>query len=177
MTRLPTELPHQLDEERCTIRAVIETPAGSTAKFSFDSNSGLYRLGKLLPVGLAMPLDFGFVPSTCGGDGDPLDIMLLPETALPTGCLVEARLIGAIEVEQKQRGSDEERERNDRLVARLEASRRWAHIERIEQLGDAFTSELNSFFDAYKSLKGETYDVLAISGPERAVELVRRWSV
>lgn len=174
MKQSPLELAHSLDRERLTVRAVIETPAGSKAKLAFDRDTGLYTVGKLLPLGLAMPLDFGFVPSTRGGDDDPLDILLLPEAELPTGCLVTARLLGAIEVEQKDYGSREKPERNDRLIARLEDSRRWTHIDRLEQLGERFVSELNRFFETYKELKGQSYDVLSVGGPERAVELIEQ---
>lgn len=172
MAQSPLHLADELDRDRLTVRAIIETPAGSNAKFTFDPQSGLYTISKMLPVGLAMPLDFGFVPSTWGGDNDPLDIMLLHEVALPTGCFVTARLIGAIDVQQGERGSGEGPERNDRLVARLADSRRWDHIDRIEQLGERFMTELNRFFETYKDLRGETYEVLAVSGPERAVELI-----
>ena len=177
MAGSPADIPHQLDRKALTVRAVIETPAGSRAKFTFDRDSGLYALGKVLPIGLAMPLDFGFVPSTCGGDGDPLDIMLLSEVALPTGCLVTARLIGAIEVEQRRLGSGEKPQRNDRLVGRLADSRAFAEVGRLDQLGGDFTAELNRFFETYKALRGQSYDVLAVSGPERAVELIEEAAV
>lgn len=172
MSRSPANLPHQLDRSAVTVRAVVETPAGSRAKFTLDGDSGLYALGKILPAGLAMPLDFGFVPSTCGGDGDPLDIMILGEVVLPTGCLVTARLIGAIEVEQRRLGSGDPPQRNDRLVARLADSKAFATIDRLDQLGDGFVTELNLFFASYKAQRGQSYDVIAVSGPERAVELV-----
>lgn len=157
-----------------TVRAIVETPAGSRGKFTFDEDAGLYALGKVLPVGLAMPLDFGFVPSTRGGDGDPLDIMLLSEVELPTGCLVTARLLGAIEVEQRRLDSSEEPQRNDRLIARLADSRAFAQVVRLDELGDDFTAQLNRFFETYKAQRGQSYDVLAVSGPERAVELIEQ---
>jgi inorganic pyrophosphatase len=176
MTKSALELPHLLDREALTVRAIIETPAGSNAKFTFDPETGLYTISKLLPIGLAMPLDFGFIPSTWSGDNDPLDIMLLSEAELPTGSMVTARLLGAIEVEQTDRNSDKKPERNDRLIARLDESRRWVHIDRLEQLGRGFVTELNYFFETYKEQRCQTYKVLAVSGPERAAELVVKWS-
>jgi inorganic pyrophosphatase len=177
MANSPLHLPHQLDRDKLTVRVVVETPAGSKAKLAFDLDTGLYTISKLLPVGLAMPMDFGFVPSTLGGDGDPLDIMLLSEAELPTGCLVTARLLGAIDVEQKDHGSDKGPERNDRIIARLEESRRWDQTQRLEQLGERFVTELNRFFETYKDLKGQSYEVLAVSGPERAVELIEEAAI
>jgi inorganic pyrophosphatase len=48
--------------------------------------------------------DFGFIPSTIGDDGDPLDVLVLMEASVIPGCVVRARLVGAIEAEQKGRG-------------------------------------------------------------------------
>lgn len=168
----PMDIPHQLDRAKLTCRAIVETPAGSKVKYAFDRASGLFAASKLLPIGLAMPLDFGFVPATCSGDGDPLDLMVLSEAELAVGSLVTVRLLGAIEVEQGTSKS----ERNDRLVARLTDSRAFAEVSRLDELGDAFTAELNRFFETYKDLKGQRYDVVALGGPERAAELIERWS-
>ena len=46
-------------------------------------------LGRLLPEGMMFPFDFGFLPSTLGEDGDPLDIMVMLEAPAPMGCLIE----------------------------------------------------------------------------------------
>ncbi|HYI42631.1 MAG TPA: inorganic diphosphatase [Sphingomicrobium sp.] len=168
----PIDLPNALDAAQLTCRGAIETPAGSRVKYSFDQASGLFAASKLLPIGLAMPLDFGFIPGTCSGDGDPLDLMVLSEAELAVGCLVTVRLLGAIEVEQGEGKS----ERNDRLVARLTDSRTFAEVQRLEELGDGFTAELNRFFETYKDLKGQRYDAIAVGGPERAAELIERWT-
>ena len=172
MTKSVLDLPHRLDREQRTLRAVIETPAGSTVKLAFEPESGLYTISKLLPVGLAMPLDFGFVPSTRGGDEDPLDMMILNEAELPIGCFVTIRLLGVIEARQGDKDGGPPGERNDRLIGRLDDSRRWSHIDRLDQLGERFLSELNRFFDTYKDLSGQRYEVIAVSGPDRAIELV-----
>ena len=170
MSALLSDLPHQLDRSAFTCRAIVETPHGSRAKFTYDEETGLFELGKLLPAGLAFPLDFGFVPSTLGGDGDPLDLLILAEAELPVGCLVTVRLLGSIEVEQWR--EDEPRVRNDRLITRLAESRTFAGIERLEQLGTGFTDELTDFFRTYKELRGQRMEVLALGGPQRAVELL-----
>src|SRR6266700_4116654 len=72
-----SSLSHQLDTKKCVCRAIIETPKGCRNKFDYDPNSGLFMLGGLLPEGMMFPFDFGFIPSTLGADGDPLDIMVL----------------------------------------------------------------------------------------------------
>src|ERR1700704_1472641 len=85
------------DHETSELIVVIDTPKGSRNKYKFDEKLQLFKLGGLLPVGATFPFDFGFIPNTMGGDGDPLDILLLMEEPAFTGCVVRSRLIGVIE--------------------------------------------------------------------------------
>src|SRR5882757_8623203 len=82
-------LPHQLDAKKRTCRAIIETPKGCRNKFDYDPDSELFKLGGLLPEGMMFPFDFGFIPSTLGDDGDPLDILVLMDAPAHVGCLIE----------------------------------------------------------------------------------------
>lgn len=52
---------------------VIETPAGSRTKYKWDDSARAYRAGRVLPLGMAFPFDFGFIPGTKAQDGDALD--------------------------------------------------------------------------------------------------------
>src|SRR6201995_3515639 len=106
-----TSLPHQLDAKKAVCRAIIETPKGCRNKFDYDANSNLFMLGGLLPEGMMFPFDFGFIPSTLGEDGDPLDVMVLMDAPAHVGCLIEIRILGVIEAKQTQNGRTE---RNDR---------------------------------------------------------------
>ncbi|MBN8808265.1 MAG: inorganic diphosphatase [Sphingomonas sp.] len=146
-----------IDAEALTCRAIIETPLGSHAKYDYDRESGLFELTGILPTGIVFPLAFGFVPSTLGGDGDPLDILLLVEDPLPIGCLVTAKLLGVIKAEQTEDGHTA---RNDRLIARVKESRLFASINELDQLGDAFSAEIQRFFEAYNEVKGKRFEVL-----------------
>src|SRR5215475_6104288 len=95
------------------VNVIIETPKGSRTKFKYDERENLFVFDKALPMGQSFPFDYGFVPSTKGGDGDPLDVMVIAEPTF-VGCLVHAKLLGVIEAEQTENG---ETERNDRLIA------------------------------------------------------------
>src|SRR5579864_1938581 len=101
------------DEEDGIIVVVVETPKGSRNKYAYDPQEHVFELKKVLPAGMAFPYDFGFVPSTQGGDGDPLDVLVLMDEPAFPGCKLTTRVIGVIEGEQ----GDGERERNDRVVA------------------------------------------------------------
>src|SRR5438046_9379607 len=106
-----SSLSHQLDAKKCTCRAIIETPKGSRNKFDYDPESGLFMLGGLLPEGMMFPFDFGFIPSSLGGDGDPLDILVLMDAPAHVGCLIEVRIIGIIEAVQSDNGKTESNDR------------------------------------------------------------------
>jgi inorganic pyrophosphatase len=66
-----------------------------------------------MPLGLVFPFNFGYLPSTEGGDGDALDILLLSEHAFPIGSVVLAKLILVLEVVQIE---GRRPQRNDRLI-------------------------------------------------------------
>src|SRR5687767_5209428 len=82
------------------VNAIVDTPQGSQNKYKFDEESGLFMLGGAMPAGSVFPFEFGFIPSTAGGDGDPLDLLILMDAPTFVGCLVRARLIGVILAEQ-----------------------------------------------------------------------------
>jgi hypothetical protein len=58
---------------------VVDTPKGSRNKYKFDEEHGQWRLSKILPEGLSFPCNFGFLPSTHGEDGDPVDVLVVME--------------------------------------------------------------------------------------------------
>src|SRR5690349_12573356 len=155
-------LPHELDRSKLTCQAIVEAPAGSRVKVYYDPDSHRFRIGKFLPLGLTFPLDFAFVPSTLGGDGDPVDLLILPEAALPVGCIVKVRILGIMEAEQWKPKKD--KKRNDRIIARLSESRLFSQVDRLEQLGETFATEVSTFFETYKRLRGQKYRTIRIAG-------------
>ena len=164
------QLPHELNTENFTCQAVVEAPAGSRVKVYYDPDSNGFRVGKFLPLGLAFPLDFAFIPSTLGGDGDPVDVLILPEAPLPVGSIVKVRILGVLEVQQ-QKGNKRPK-RNDRVIARLTESRLFSQVNHIDQLGEKFVHEIAVFFQTYKAMRGQTHEVINVGGPERVAELI-----
>src|SRR6186997_2418345 len=130
-------------DENGELNVVIETPKGSRNKYTFDEKLNLFKLGGILTLGASFPFDFGFIPNTLGGDGDPLDLLILMDAPTFVGCLVRARLIGVITAEQTERGKTE---RNDRLVAVAIKSRRHKQVREIRELSRALLAEIEHFF-------------------------------
>src|SRR5215203_1097228 len=152
------------------LNVVIETPKGSRNKYNYDEKLGLFKLGGVLPSGASFPFDFGFVPSSLGGDGDPLDVLVLMDEPAFAGCLVRTRLVGVVEAEQTER--DGETTRNDRLIGVAADSRLHTRVRTLESLGTTLLEEIEHFFVSYNQIKGKVFKPLGRSGPERARELV-----
>jgi Inorganic pyrophosphatase len=91
------------------VHVVVETPRGSRAKFAYDPKLETFILSKSLLTGLTYPHDWGFVPSTKADDGDPLDIMVIHDAATFPGIVLTCRIIGILQIEQKQREGRAER--------------------------------------------------------------------
>lgn len=168
-----TKLAHQLDAEKKTCRAIVETPRGKRSKFDYDPESGLFELGGLLAEGMTFPLDFGFVPSTLGEDGDPLDVLVLTDEPTFAGCLMQVRLLGVMEAEQTEKGQTV---RNDRLLAVAETSHLYEQVRDVDGLPGRVVEQLQQFFVNYNAAKGKGFEVLAVRGPDRAAQLVREGS-
>lgn len=166
----PTQL-KPIDKKDGLLQVIVETPAGSRNKFAFDPAQRIFCLKKVLPAGMTFPYDFGFVPQTRAGDGDPIDVLLLMDEPAFPGCAVRARLIGVIEGEQID---GKKKIRNDRLVAVAEANRIYAGIKKLKDLPSHWIKELETFFVNYHGLEGKKYRLLGCRGADTALSLVKK---
>jgi inorganic pyrophosphatase len=153
------------DDATRLINLIVETPKGSRNKFRYDDELGIFRLSKRLPLGMAFPYDFGFIPATLAEDGDPLDVLLMSDVPAFPGCLVGVQLLGVLEAEQKEK---EETRRNDRLVATLVTPYNPPEPVSLLDLGEAQLSEIEHFFVSYNDAEGRRFRVIARQGPEAA---------
>ena len=96
------------------VRVVIETPRGAAVKIAYEPATRVFGYVRPLPVGMTYPYDWGFIPSTLGDDGDPLDGLVIHQAATAPGVVVKCDLLGALRVRQKDHGG--ETLRNDRYV-------------------------------------------------------------
>ncbi|HEX3927902.1 MAG TPA: inorganic diphosphatase [Gemmatimonadales bacterium] len=160
------------DRKEKAWRVIIETAKGSAAKYSYEPTLGLFQLRHILPEGSVFPYAFGFIPSTLGDDGDPLDVLLLIEETTEYGAVILSRIIGVIEGEQKEKG--EKPERNDRFLAVPVASRRFADIDSAKQLPRKQIKDICAFFEDYNDELGRTFTVTRWTGPAPADKLVKK---
>ena len=151
------------------LNVIIETPKDSRNKFTYDLEREFFQLKGTLPVGASFPYDFGFVPSTLGEDGDPLDVLVLMEEPAFAGCLVEVRLIGVLEVEQTEDGHTE---KNDRLIAVFPKSPLYEAVQSLNDLSEGLLHQIEHFFKSYNEVKGGQLRVTARRDASRARELI-----
>lgn len=166
----PTRL-KPVNRKEGILQVVVETPKGCRNKFAFDPEQRVFTLRKVLPAGMSFPYDFGFLPRTIAGDGDPIDVLLLMDEPAYPGVVVPARLIGVIEGEQIE---GKKKNRNDRLLAVAEGNHTYANIQRIKDLDRHFLKELEEFFVNYHRLEGRQYKLLGCKGAGQAMRLIRQ---
>jgi inorganic pyrophosphatase len=151
------------------LAVIIETPKGSQNKYTYEPRFGAFALTGILPAGAVFPFDFGFVPSTLGEDGDPLDVLVLMDASAFTGCIVPCRLIGVIEAEQMEEGTTE---RNDRLLAVASKSLTHQSLQDIKDVSEDLVTQIEHFFVSYNRAKGKEFTPTGRFGAERASALV-----
>jgi inorganic pyrophosphatase len=166
----PTRL-QPIDKKDGLLQVIVETPSGSRNKFAFDPDQGIFTLKAVLPAGMTFPYDFGFLPRTIAGDGDPIDVLLLMDEPAVPGISVRARLIGVIQGEQID---GKKKIRNDRLVAVAEANHMYANIRKLDDLPGKWITELENFFVNYHSLEGKKYRLLGCRGADAALRLIEK---
>lgn len=133
----------------------IETPKGCRNKYAWDEKENAFRLKKILPAGAVFPFDFGFIPNTRGGDGDPVDILVIMDEPVFPGCLLECRIIGALKARQTEK--DGPAEENDRFIGVSVLSQLYKDINDIHSLNKNVLDEIEHFFISYNAIAGKKF--------------------
>lgn len=127
------------------VEAIIEIPKGTRNKYEYDRDAGVFRLARVLYSPLHYPADYGFVRGTSAADGNPLAILVMISTATFPGCLVPARIIGALTMED-DRGTD------TILLAVAAVDPRFDRVQELRHLSPQSIREMEYFFGIYKDL-------------------------
>ena len=149
---------------------VVETPKGSRAKYAYDPACDCFVLKTVMPSGMSFPYDFGFIPSTLGEDGDPLDVLVLMDFPVVAGCVLTARPIGVIEAEQKEKGKSWSR--NDRIIAVAVHARTHNEARSLKDLPSHLLKEIIAFFEDYNRLHDKKFRPIQNGGGKTASRLV-----
>lgn len=150
-------------EERIT--ALIEIPMGSRNKYEYDPGSGKIRLDRVLYASVVYPAQYGFIPETKAPDGDPLDVLVLATEPVFPGCLVDARLLGALRM--RDQGEDDYK-----LLAVTDCDPRYAEIAKLSDVSGHTLTEIEHFFRVYKDLEGKKVEVAGWEDRATALRLI-----
>ena len=149
-----------------TFEAVIEIPKGSRNKYEVDHESGRVYLDRVLFTPFVYPVDYGFFDNTLGGDGDPLDALVLLEHSVYPGVVVRVRPVAVLPMEDDG-GIDE------KVLCVPVKDPRWAHIQDVDDVPAQIKNELEHFFSHYKDLEpGKWVKVGKWAGKAEAERLI-----
>ena len=145
-----------------TVDAIIEIPRGSQNKYEYDHESHAIKLDRHLIVSMGYPAEYGFIPDTLGGDGDPLDILVLTEYPTFPGCHIEVKLFGVCQMEDES-GQDA------KLIGVPTYDKKWKDVADLSGVPQRDLDRIRHFFTVYKDLDdGKWVKVTGWEGPESA---------
>lgn len=147
------------------VNALIEIPQGSRAKYEIDKESGLLKLDRIIYSSFYYPCNYGFIPQTYGGDKDPLDILVITSLPVQPMCLMEAKVIGVMQMIDGG-------EADDKIIAVANTDPSMNHYNNIEELQPHFFSELRHFFEEYKKLENKTVKVEEFQSKDKAIKII-----
>ena len=150
-----------------TFNVVIEIPAESDPiKYEVDKESGAVFVDRFLTTAMYYPCNYGYVPQTLSGDGDPVDVLVITPYPLHPGVVVPCRALGILKMEDEA-GMDGK-------VLALPTTKicpQYNHINKLEDLNPLTLETISHFFEHYKDLeKGKWVKVLGWGGLDEATK-------
>ncbi len=131
------------------INVIIEIPADSAPiKYEVDKDSGAVLVDRLMATAMHYPVNYGFVPHTLAGDGDPVDVLVITPHPLAPGSVIRTRPIGVLNM------SDEAGE--DAKVIGVPISKLTPFYDDVKSPDDLpaiMLKQISHFFEHYKDLE------------------------
>ena len=149
------------------INVIIEVPMGSPDKIEYDEGMEAFVLDRVLYTRMTYPGNYGMVPQTESGDGDPVDCLVLGDHPISTGLVVAARPVGVL-VTEDEGGED------SKIVAVVKKDPRYDSVKDIKDVNDHTKKEIAHFFEQYKALEpGKWVKVKGWEDAARARHILR----
>jgi inorganic pyrophosphatase len=131
------------------VNVIVEVPVGGEPiKYEMDKEAGTLVVDRFLYTSMRYPGNYGFIPHTLSGDGDPVDVLIANQRGIVPGAIVSVRPIGVL-LMQDEAGVDE------KIVAvpvpRL--TRRYEHVMNYTDLPAITVQQIAHFFEHYKDLE------------------------
>ena len=152
------------------INVIIEIPKDAEpVKYEVDKASGAIFVDRILSTPMRYPCNYGYVPHTLCGDGDPADVLVILPLPLVPGSVIRAIPVGVLKMTDEA-GSDE------KIVAVPvpKVFGGYAHINDIAQVSPHWLERIGHFFEHYKDLeKGKWVKLDGFGGAEEAKQILR----
>ena len=135
------------------LNVIIEVPTGGEpVKYEFDKESGALIVDRILHTPMRYPANYGFVPHTLSPDGDPLDALVVARSPFIPGCVVRARPIAVLSLEDEHGG-------DEKLVCVPDDATfpYYSNVKEKADLPDIVFSQIEHFFTHYKDLEAEKW--------------------
>jgi inorganic pyrophosphatase len=147
------------------VNAVIEIPRGSSNKYEYDHDLGIFKLDRPLYSPLFYPFDYGWIAGTMSADGDPLDVLVIGSHPTFCGCVVTCRPLGVLMM-RDEKGADE------KILARVAHDPRFHGVRKLSQVSEHILREVEHFFDVYKTLEKKEVQIGEWKDVEAAREMI-----
>ena len=131
------------------INVIIEVPAhADPVKYEVDKTTGLLEVDRFMPAAMHYPCNYGFVPNTLSGDGDPVDVLLIAPLPVQPGAFVRCRALGILLM------TDESGEDAKIIAVPIKkVCMRTAHIETLDDICKIDLDAIVHFFEHYKEIE------------------------
>src|SRR6478752_802927 len=153
------------DKAPQVVNGLIEIPQGSKTKYEIDKITGLLKLDRVIYSSFHYPINYGFIPQTLGQDGDPLDILVMCSESIQPLCLVEATVIGNMQMIDNG-------EEDDKIIAVATKDPTVNHITDIDELPKHFIAVLKNYFEQYKVLENKVVEIDDFQNKEFAYNII-----
>lgn len=147
------------------VNCIIEIPKGSKGKYEIEKHSGMLQLDRVLFSSVHYPANYGFIPQTYSDDHDPLDILVICSIDVYPMCIIEAKVIGVMEM-------IDSKEKDDKIIAIARNDMSVNYINDLSQLPPHTLVELKRFFEDYKKLEQKDVFVEQFMNKETAYKIV-----
>jgi inorganic pyrophosphatase len=131
------------------VNVVIEIPMhGAPIKYEVDKATGAMFVDRFMSTAMYYPCNYGYIPQTLSGDGDPVDMLVITPVPLITGVVVRCRPIGML------RMTDESGEDEKLLAVPVDKlCKAYTNIHSVADITTGLTATIEHFFQHYKDLE------------------------
>jgi inorganic pyrophosphatase len=131
------------------VNVIIEVPlGGEPIKYEMDKESGTLFVDRFLYTAMRYPGNYGFIPHTLSGDGDPCDVLIANTRAIAPGAVMNVRPVGVLVMEDDG-GQDE------KIIAvpSPKLTQRYDRVQSYTDLPEITIKQIEHFFEHYKDLE------------------------